>query len=288
MKTVGVLANCLKPHAPEVLRRVARKAAALKMALVAYGDTADHLPEATRLTLEEFAPRIDVLMALGGDGTMLKAVRTLDKNDVPLIGVNLGSLGFMTSVAEEHLEIAMESLAEGNYQVSARTLAECEVRRAGRTRMKTRALNDVVIGWGASARVVVLELSINEEEVTSYMCDGLIISTPTGSTGHSLSAMGPILHPETGAFLVNVICPHALSARTLVIPDDRVIKVTVLSMPDAKNLLLSVDGQSEETFDARDELIVGKSPVPARFIHLPGYSYFNLLRQKLHWRGSSY
>ncbi|MBU0677389.1 MAG: NAD(+)/NADH kinase [Verrucomicrobia bacterium] len=144
-----------------------------------------------------------------------------------------------------------------------------------------------MIGWGSSSRVLTLGLSINDEIVTSYICDGLMISTPTGSTGHSLSAGGPILHPQTPAFIINVICPHTLSTRPLVVPDDSTITIHVMDMAKDKKVILAVDGQEEQPFEEGDKLVVKKTSQGVRFIHLPGYSYFEVLRHKLHWRGSN-
>jgi NAD+ kinase len=191
----------------------------------------------------------------------------------------------MTSVPQEGLEHALEVLARGDYKISERSVAECEVFDGQTLLGNYRALNDVVIGWGASSRVITLSLAIDGEQVTSYLCDGLIVSTPTGSTGHSLSAGGPILQPETRAFVVSLVCPHALSHRPLVVPDASVLEVTVSGSP--KELLLSVDGQEEKPVVEGNRLVVRRSPTPVRFIHPPGYSYFSVLRQKLGWRGSS-
>jgi NAD+ kinase len=168
---------------------------------------------------------------------------------------------------------------------STRSIAECEVASGDSAAGAYRALNDVVLAWGASSRLATLTLAIDGEVVTTYACDGLVVSTPTGSTGHSLSAGGPILHPETPAFVVSVICPHALSHRPLVIPDHAVMTVELTACP--KQLLLSVDGQEEVSVSQGDRLEVRKSEKGVRFIHPPEYSYFSVLRQKLGWRGSS-
>ncbi len=287
MKRIGLFVNPAKPEAAEVLKRIREKAADLDLSLVCVGETADILCEAEAVAEPDAAGRIDLMMALGGDGTMLRAARCLQGADIPVVGVNLGSLGFMTSITIDQLEEAMEALHKGAYATSTRTMAECEVWRNGRCDSTHLALNDIVIGWGTLARVVHLELRIDGEEVTTYACDGIIVSTPTGSTGHSLSASGPILHPETRVLLVNVICPHTLSARPMVLPDKSTLEITAANMVKDKNLLLSVDGQQLESFCEGDRLIVRKHPTGIRFVHLPGYSYFDVLRRKLHWRGST-
>jgi NAD+ kinase len=218
---------------------------------------------------------------------MISAVHLLDGADIPVLGVNLGSLGFMTAVAAEDLEDAVDAVAAGQFTLSTRTMASCEVTpREGESACYT-ALNDMVLGWGASSRLVSLGLRINGERVTSYDCDGLIISTPTGSTGHSLSAGGPVLHPETQALLVNVICPHALSARPLVVPDTNRLDVILENAPSDKQMLLAVDGQQQAELGNDAVITVRKHPTGVRFLHPPGYSYFEVLRRKLHWRGST-
>ena len=286
MKTIGVLANCRKPEAAEILKRLSSKAAERGLQLVTCNEAGRLLAQSVRVSNRTFAQKIDVLLALGGDGTMLKAVRALQGRDIPVLGVNIGSLGFMTSVTQDNLERAIDVLVKGNYTTSTRAIAECRLMRRGKKIGEYRALNDVAIGWGNSSRVVNLELSIDGESVTSYVCDGMIVSTPTGSTGHSLSAGGPILHPETPVFVINLICPHTLSNRPVVISDRSVVSVRVVET--AKKLLLSVDGQEEQSIVAGDQLEIRRSVKGVRFIHLPGYSYFSVLRQKLHWRGSSW
>jgi len=285
IKRIGVLANCRKPHAAQVLRRLAAKAAELGCELVAAGETARRLPGCRAVAPPGLAARVDVLLALGGDGSMLRAVRLLNGADKPVLGVNLGSLGFLTSVTEENLETGLEALVIGRFSTSSRAMAEGRVWRAGRVIARYRALNDLVIGWGTSARLSLLAVAIDREPVASFACDGLIVSTPTGSTGHSLSAGGPILAPETPVFVIGAICPHTLSNRPLVVPDRCVVEVCISEAQ--KRLLLSVDGQEERPLQTGDRLEIRRSRRGVRFIHLPGYSYFELLRQKLHWRGSS-
>lgn len=285
MKRLGVIANCGKPHAPAVLKRLVEKAGELGIELVADPPTARLLKRAGKKRSGGRLGTVDALMALGGDGTMLRTVRLRAGRDIPVIGVNLGSLGFLTSVAEDELDRALECLASGNYTTSVRAMAEAVVERKGRKAVRYRALNDVVVSSGPSNRVVVLGLAINGEKVTSYVCDGLIVSTPTGSTGHSLSAGGPILAPATPAFVVSLICPHSLSSRPLVVPDRSEMAVTVERA--SGRILLSVDGQIGESLAAGDRVRIRRSGKGVRFIHLPGHSYFAVLRQKLHWSGST-
>ena len=287
MKKLGVIANCSKPAAAAILKEIGQAAGPLGLDLFTTEETSQQLPQASVTTPDALTKEIDVLMALGGDGTMIGASKLLKTTSVPMIGVNLGSLGFMTSVPQEQISVALKSLANDEFTISTRTTLACTVHRNGDAPEEHTALNDVVLGWGTSARVVILQLFVNDEPVTQYVCDGLIISTPTGSTGHSLSAGGPILHPETKAFAVNAICPHTLSARPMVLPDDRTLSVQIEQVPEGKNLLLSVDGQQMNPFQLGDTLTIARHPTGIQFVHLDGYRYFDVLAQKLHWRGAS-
>lgn len=281
MKKLGVIANCGKPQAREALARVQRKAAELGLRLCATRATARHLPGARIVSPARLGAQVDALLALGGDGTLLHAARLVQNAGTPILGVNLGNLGFLTSSTNDELEAGLEALARDRYRLSERSVAEGVVWR-GRRRLGTfRALNDIVVGWGQSSRIITLDVAVNGEHIASYRCDGLIVSTPTGTTGHSLSAGGPIIHPEARALLINVICPHTLSARPLVLPDRCEVEIAVAA--STKRLLLSVDGQEELTLRQGDRLGVRRSPQSVRFVRLPGYSYFSVLRHKLQW-----
>lgn len=282
MKTIGVIANCTKPDAATALAEFARIARAAGLRIRPLGDAAQHLrgggtSSGTR--------GLDALVALGGDGTLLRAARLVQRSGTPLLGVNLGNLGFLTSATMSQLDEGLRLLASGGFEVIERCALEAIAHRGRKELGRFRALNDVVVGWGQSSRIITLDVAVGGERITSYRCDGLIVSTPTGSTAHSLSAGGPILHPLARALLLNVICPHTLSARPIVLPDDRPVDITVAAT--GKALLLSVDGQEELTLLQGDRLRVAKASQGVRFIELPGYSYFGVLRQKLGWSGSS-
>jgi NAD+ kinase len=285
VKTLGITANCTKERAADVLRRIAAKARELDLQLLADADTAALIGSDEGLSTEQMFERADVVMALGGDGTMLRAARELGGKDTPLIGVNIGGLGFLTSVAEDNLDHAMDCLARGDFALSDSAISESRVVRDGSTVAEFRSLNEVVLSTGPAARVVTLHVHIDGDYVTSYLCDGLIVSTPAGSTGHSLSAGGPILTPGTEAFVISLICPHTLSSRPLVVPDRREICVTVDE--SAGGLHLWVDGQVGQPLAKGDSVIVKRSDRSVRFIRLPGHSYFAVLRQKLHWSGKN-
>ncbi len=284
MKILGVVANVEKEQAPTVLARLSAQAARAGIALVPDFATAALMGVKDVTRGGPFPDSIEAVMVLGGDGTMLRAVRALAGRDVPVIGVNLGSLGFMTSVAQSDLDRAVDCLARDEYSISRRAILECRILSAGAAEGRYRALNDVVV-TSIHSRVVTLRMHVNGQEVGDFVCDGLIVSTPTGSTGHSLSAGGPVLMPEAGALVVSLICPHTLSTRPLVLPDDVTIEVLVTA--SSGSLSASVDGQVGQLLSQGDRLSVRRDERGVRFMHLPGYSYFGVLRQKLHWRGSN-
>lgn len=285
MKKLGLVANTTKARAPEVLRRIDKLARGLRLQLVADEATAELLPGCRGLPFPKMAAGVDAIVALGGDGTVLRVVRALEGRDRPVIGVNIGGLGFLTSVAERQLGPALRCLARDDYFFSVRTIAEATVIRKGKTVAHYRALNDVVLDRGPSGRIVTLDVEIASQCVTSYMCDGLIVSTPTGSTAHSLSAGGPIITPDSRAMVISLICPHSLSSRPLVLPDTD--EITITATEAEGEFILSVDGQVGQPILRGDCVKVRRSRRGVRLIHLPGYSYFDVLRQKLHWRGSS-
>jgi NAD+ kinase len=227
---------------------------------------------------------VDALVSLGGDGTVLDSVRLLAGADKPLLGVNLGSLGFMTAVPADDMEKALEALVRGRCHLSQRAMMQCTVLRGKRRLARLLALNDIVAGWGSAARIVAMDVAVHGESVGLFTCDGIAVSTPTGSTGHSLSAGGPILLPDARVFCLNVLCPHTLSNRPLVLPDSSHIAIRLARVPGT--LLLSADGQPRCTLKEGDELDIARSAHSVRFVLMPDYSYFHLLRRKLHWRSS--
>lgn len=285
MKKLGIIVNTKRQRSEGVLAELRELSAKLGLALFAEDAGIAALLGAEHLPVDRFSDTVDVALAMGGDGTVLYTARSLKGSAVPIMGINLGSLGFLTSVGDKDLALALEAIATQTFKVAHRDVAECRIFQNGKLLGEERALNDVVLGWGASSRISTLKLTVNGEEVSSFMCDGMIVSTPTGSTGHSLSAGGPILHPGIGGFGINVICPHTLGSRPLVVPNSSLIEIEVVNA--AKELILSIDGQDEYRIEAGGRIEVRRSPHGVQFLQLPGHSYFSVLVQKLHWRGSS-
>jgi len=285
---IGIFANRNKPAAASTLSALAAAARELAVTLVVCDKaTARLVPKAKLVAPARFGNSLDLLLSLGGDGTVLQSVRALNGAKTPILGINLGNLGFLTSVPETQAVKALRTLHSDAYQVSEYPLLEARLLRGprGKQIFRARALNDVVMGWGTSPRATMIEVEVNRQLVASFVCDGLIVATPIGSTGHALSAGGPILHRETPALVIEPICPHTLSNRPIVLPNDR--RITLRVADRRKKLLLSVDGQSHGWLEDGDRLEIRTAKETAHFVHLPGTSWFKLLSQKLHWRGSS-
>ncbi len=284
MKTLGLIVNTRKPRARDVVKAISARANELGLALIAEPDEAALCADVEAVGREDLVKRSNAIVACGGDGTMLRAARILDGDDTPVMGVNIGSLGFLTSIAEDGLGYALESLAAGKMDVHHWAVADAVVLSRGAEVGLYRALNDVVLR-GETPRVVTLELSVDGDRVTSYTCDGLIVSTPAGSTGYSLAAGGPILTPSVGAFVISLICPHTLSSRPLVVPDSSDIVVTVGDT--GGGLFLTADGQVGQSLEQGDCVKIMRSEQDVRFVQIPGHSYFSVLREKLTWSGST-
>jgi NAD+ kinase len=223
----------------------------------------------------------DLYIVFGGDGTLLRAARAISGRPRPILGINLGGLGFLTETGPDDMEKVLGDLLERRYALDRRSGLEVSVLRGGKTIMRQMTLNDAVINKGALARIIEIDLSIDRVPVTTYKSDGLIISTPTGSTAYSLSAGGPIVHPGLKAFLITPICPHTLSMRPLVVPDDSIAEIT-LRAGDSE-VYLTLDGQVGKPLRMKDRVRVRRSRQPILMVRSPRQSYFELLRHKLHW-----
>ena len=227
---------------------------------------------------------IDALLVLGGDGTFLSTARMAADRSVPLLGVNLGSLGFITEVAIDELEEAMDRLKKGDYEIEESMMVDIKVENNHGTTKKV-ALNDVVLTRKNIAKMIELSIAINREHVTRYKADGLIISSPTGSTAYALSTGGPILYPTLDSLVICPICPHTLSNRPLVVSGDYIIEVDIGEGQD--EVIATLDGQESIDIDEHDHLTISRSGSTTRLIKVPGRTHFDTLRSKLGWGGSS-
>ncbi len=224
--------------------------------------------------------RADLAIVLGGDGTMLNAARQLARYDVPLVGVNQGRLGFMTDIARDDMLTSIDDLLAGRFTPEKRMLLDAEIVRSGESVASNLALNEVVVDKAGVGRLIEFELFIDDEFVYSLRSDGLIASTPTGSTAYSLSAGGPILHTHMSCIALVPLCPHSLTNRPILVSDESWIEVRIVHASDSR---LYFDGQV--TFDLRphDSVRIRRSDFSICLLHPPGYSYFAMLREKLHW-----
>jgi NAD+ kinase len=230
----------------------------------------------------EIGARADLAVVLGGDGSMLSAARSLAAHRVPLVGVNQGRLGFLTDIAAGKMTETMGDILAGRYSVEVRTMLAAEVRRGDAVAFSTLALNDAVVNKGAVGRLIEFQVHIDGEFVYDLRSDGLIISTPTGSTAYSLSSNGPILEPRVPAFALVPISPHTLSNRPIAISDRSVIEITLRQSIDAR---VHFDGQPQFDLHDGDRVTLRRAEESTILVHPPGYSYYAMLRQKLHWGG---
>lgn len=231
----------------------------------------------------QLAEKVDLLLVFGGDGTMLRVARDAAGSPTPILGVKVGGLGFLTTVQAHQLPAALKQIWAGDYMLESRPLIQASGKAQGKN-IGEIALNDFVIGRGATSRLIELAVTVDGEELTRYRCDGLIISSPTGSTAYSLAAGGAIVSPDSEVLTLTPICPHTLSNRSVIVPMDSVVQVTVLS--ERVDTILTADGQVQIPLNTGDFVQIRSSRLSVRLLRLRGSSFFQTLRQKLHWSGS--
>jgi NAD+ kinase len=229
--------------------------------------------------LEQARP--DFVVVLGGDGTLLATARSVAHAGIPILGVNLGALGFLTEIRQVEIAEALTAVDAGRYELSLRSMLHCQVQRGGQPVADYDALNDVVMNQSAVARITDFEVRVNGTFVSNYKADGLIISTPTGSTAYSLAAGGPILVPDVPAFVITPVASHALTNRPLVVQDTAVIEITVAVTRE--RAFLTVDGQQGIPLEEDDVIRCSKSECTVKLFKFPGRSFFSVLRNKLKW-----
>jgi NAD+ kinase len=282
MKTFAIVSKPDKPElghiVPELMGWLAQHGydVVIDMETTAYATT-----EARVVTRDKLASaKPDMLLVLGGDGTLLSAARSIAPLQTPILGVNLGSLGFLTEIPLSDLYPTLRALHANECEADNRSMVHAQLVREGRVLADHHALNDVILTKSTIARLVSFDIYINKSFVSSYRGDGLIVATPTGSTAYSLAAGGPILTPQVEGIVISPICPHALSHRPLVVRDDVVIEVLVKSA--SEEAFLSIDGQIGVPVEQGDQLICRKSPFQTHLVRLRT-SFFEVLRTKLKW-----
>ena len=232
-------------------------------------------------SLDKMPKDADMFIVLGGDGTLLSVARAMRTRQVPILGVNLGSLGFLTDVALKDLYETLEKIVDGDVSIENRSLLKAELERKGKVILTERVLNDAVITKGAIARMIEVSVDVDHQFVAIIRADGLIVSTPTGSTAYSLAAGGPIIHPKLEAMILTPICPHTLAYRPVVIPDRAVVAITLRGDPG--EVYATFDGQVSELLEPGDVIRVRKSRNAVKLVSVRDKNYFRVLRQKLRW-----
>lgn len=281
-ETIALIGKYQSPEVAESVLMLADALRARGLTVLIEQGTASFVGQAgfAVASYEEIGSRADLAVVLGGDGSLLNTARRLAVHGVPLVGVNQGRLGFLTDIARDEAVAQLAQILEGRYVEETRFMLSAQVMRAGERVFQTIALNDVVINKGDAGRMIEFDVLIDGDFVYRQRSDGMIVATPTGSTAYAMSANGPILHPSVGGIALVPLCPHGLTARPVTLPDQCNIEIRLLSPHDA---LVHFDGQAR--FDARpgDYLVIARAASEVRLLHPPGYRYFEMLRQKLHW-----
>ena len=287
IKRVGIV---LKPKHPDALKT----ACELTIWLAEHEITVVGGPEIDRerilqqtgcaveeVETEKLSANVDLVLVLGGDGTMIATARMMGDNEVPVLGVNFGGLGYLAEFRIEELYTALESILVGNYRLDKRVMLAVELMRGHEHVTKNRVLNDVVINKSAVARIIRIEAYLNQQFVNSFRADGLIVSTPTGSTAYNLSAGGPVIFPSMNAVVITPICPFTLSNRPIVVPDDAFIELCLKT--DKEEVALSLDGQVGIPLQVEDRVVIRKSQTTFNIVQPTNRNYFDVLRDKLRW-----
>jgi NAD+ kinase len=287
IKRVGIV---LKPHQPQALKTICE----LTLWLGQRGIELAGGPEIERERIQHetgcavkeveadtLAATVDLMLVLGGDGTMIATARLTGDEEVPVLGVNYGGLGYLTEFRIEEIYDALEMILADNYRLDKRVMLDVELQGVDGNVTRSRVLNDVVINKSALARIVEIEAYLNKQFVSSFRADGLIVSTPTGSTAYNLSAGGPIIFPSMNAVVITPICPFTLSNRPLVVPDDAVIELLIKT--EQEDVVLTLDGQVGHPLKVGDRVVIRKSRTTFNLIQPSNRNYFDVLRDKLRW-----
>lgn len=283
-RTVGLLGNAAKPELPPAIVTAQAACRTYGVRLLAATELAGAVPaEVPLFEPAELVAAVDVIIAFGGDGTMLRAARAVGGTEVPLLGVNLGSLGYLTDIPLPELTRAFAQLVAGDFHLEDRAQVGCAVRRGGEVVARLTALNDLVINMGPLPRAIEMELRLDGDSLGHFLGDGVVVSTPTGSTAYNLSAGGPICQTSVPCLLIAPICPHALGMRPLVVPESTRIEIVVLRT--GEGALLTTDGQETFTLADGDHLEFALADQRVRLVKFPQSSFYRVMRHKLNWGG---
>ena len=287
MNCIGIVAKRNKPEAVAVVRNLVEWLRPKKIQVYIEKEIEELLSPTLSegnwksVEREEMPPDVEMIIVLGGDGTLLSVGRQVWNRNIPILGVNLGGLGFLTEITLDELYSVLEKVLQDDFEINERETLKAGVIRRGKRIAEFIVLNDAVINKGALARIIDLETTVNGEYLSTFRSDGLIISTPTGSTAYNLSAGGPIVYPSLHTIIITPICPHTLTIRPIIIPDD--VKIRALLKSRDEEVTLTLDGQQGFTLKFEDVVEVGKAEGRILLIKSPYRHYFELLREKLKW-----
>jgi NAD+ kinase len=281
LKKVGIYAKKSHPEVEQIAMFAAQRFACAGIDVLIEDGLAEQIGQLTGCAGDEIPSLVDLILVLGGDGTLISVARQVGDRQIPIVGVNLGQLGFLTEITREELPDMLDKLIAGDYKISERMMIDALIHRDGRVVGKYTVLNDAVINKGALARIIDMETYVDGRHLSTYKADGLIISTPTGSTGYSLAAGGPIIYPEINSLLITPICPHMLTNRPIIIWSRSIVEIEVKFQDDV--VFFTADGQVGHKLLPGDRVEVRRSETRARLVISPYREYFQILRTKLSW-----
>ncbi|MFI5395634.1 MAG: NAD(+)/NADH kinase [Candidatus Binatia bacterium] len=281
MQTIGVVVKRDRAQAAELARELIAWLSQHNVTTLVEAEIAAQLGCSRGVTKEDIIATAEMVVVLGGDGTLLSVARLMRARAIPILGVNLGNFGFLTALTSDELMPMMGRILEGHFEVEQRMTLEVTLRRTDCPPIDRQVLNEAVITKGALARIIDLETAVNGQHLCVYKADGLIVTTPTGSTAYSLSAGGPIVHPSVGVTVLSPICPHTLTHRPMVLPDSATVVITVRS-PD-EDVVLTLDGQEGIALRNDDVVEIRKAKTSVPLVQSATRNYFDVLRSKLRW-----
>jgi NAD+ kinase len=284
-KTVGLIAHPRKAGVAKLIALVTEELRRFGISAILEQSAAELIGEKSDVTTAQLAAETDLLVVLGGDGTILNVAGHLGNHVKPIFGINVGSLGFLTCSKSSDYRQAVEAIAQGQMNFSERTMLQVQVVSHGQAGPAAIGLNDVVLSRGKISRLILLSTRVNGESLTEFNADGIIVATPTGSTAYSLSAGGPIMAPQSGVFVITPICPHVLTNRSIIVREDSLIEIEV-SDPDDP-VYLTVDGREPALLQFGDIVKVRRTDKKLPLAVMPNVSFFGVVRQKLKWHGSN-
>ena len=284
-KTIGLIAHPRKKAVSELIKAVREEFQKFGIPVQLEQESGALIGEKNSATIPELAKQTDLLVVLGGDGTILNVADHLAESMKPIFGINVGSLGFLTCSTSADYRQAVQAVAEGKIHFSERTMLQVQVMSAGKGGPMAIGLNDVVLSRGKLSRLILLRTRVDGENLTEFNADGIIVATPTGSTAYSLSAGGPIMAPESGVFVITPICPHVLTNRSVIVREESVIEIEV-SDPDDP-VYLAVDGRDPSLLKFGDIVTIRRAEKKLPLAVMPDVSFFGVVRQKLKWSGSN-